>query len=232
MGKSGGIHRSMRKILIIEDDSNLQEGLEFALKSEYEIEKTNFTKKGIQLIRKKTYDAVILDCNLPDGNGYDLCEQVRKFSEVPILMLTARDSEMDEVRALELGMNDFMSKPFSLSVLKARIKKMIKAPDEQNKVYSNGFMIDKNLCKVWKEEEEIPCSVIEYKLLLYLVEHKNKILSKQQILTQIWDSEEKYVDDNVVAVNIRRLREKIEEDSSQPIYIHNVYGMGYLWKEG
>ena len=109
---------------------------------------------------------------------------------------------------------------------------MIKKPCEQNRILSNGFIIDKNISKIWKGEEEISCSAIEYKLLLYLVENKNRILSKQQILAYVWDSQEKYVDENVVAVNIRRLREKIEEDTSKPVYIHNVYGMGYLWKEG
>lgn len=222
----------MKKLLIIEDDCNLQEGLQFAFKDEYEVNMTAYGKRGLEMIKEIRYDAVILDCNLPDGDGYDVCVKARIFSDVPILMLTARDSEMDEVRALEVGMNDFMSKPFSISVLKARVKKMIKKPCEQNRILSNGFIIDKNICKIWKGEEEISCSAIEYKLLLYLVENKNRILSKQQILAYVWDSQEKYVDENVVAVNIRRLREKIEEDTSKPVYIHNVYGMGYLWKEG
>lgn len=221
----------MKRLLIVEDDCNLEEGLQFAFKNEYDTRVTAYGKKALSMLKEKSFDAVILDCNLPDGDGYDICEKIRNFSDVPILMLTARDSEMDEVRALEVGMNDFMSKPFSIAVLKARVKKMIKPISEQNRMASREILIDKNLCKVWKAGQEIACSTIEYKLLLYLIENKNRILSKQQILQHVWDSQENYVDDNVVAVNIRRLREKIEVDTSNPVYIHNVYGMGYIWKE-
>lgn len=221
----------MKKILIIEDDINLQEGLEIALRTEYFITRTSTVKRGLECIKSEVFDGIILDCNLPDGSGFELCKEVRKFSDIPILMLTARNAEMDEVKALEMGMDDYMSKPFSLSVLKARLKKIIKKSEETVRIMSNGFVIDKNACKVWKNEIEIVCSAIEYKLILYLVENKNKVLSKEQILYYIWDNNGKFVDGNVVSVNICRLREKIEENPSQPIFIHTIYGMGYMWKE-
>lgn len=221
----------MKKLLIIEDDIILQEGLEFALKSEYIVTATDLARKGLEYIKDGSYDAVVLDCNLPDGNGFVLCEKVRQFTNVPILMLTARDSEMDEVKALEIGVDDYMSKPFSLSVLKARLRKVMRNPEETTRLMSNGFVIDKNVCKIWKKEKEIACTAIEFRLILYLIENKNKVISKEQILHYIWDREGKFVDDNVVSVNIRRLRAKLEENPSEPKYIHTVYGMGYMWKE-
>lgn len=221
----------MKKLLIIEDDIILQEGLEFALKSEYTVTTTDFVTKGLEFIKNCEYDVVILDCNLPDGNGFDLCEKVRTFTNVPILMLTARDSEMDEVKALEIGVDDYMSKPFSLSVLKVRLKKIMKSSEETTRLTSNRFVIDKNVCKIWKKEREISCSAIEFRLILYLIENKNKVISKEQILRYIWDQEGKFVDDNVVSVNIRRLRAKLEENPSEPRYIQTIYGMGYIWKE-
>jgi DNA-binding response OmpR family regulator len=229
--KIGVLRNKMKKLLIIEDDIVLQEGLEFALKSEYSVKTTDLARKGIEYIKECEYDVVILDCNLPDGNGYDICETVRQFTSVPILMLTARDSEMDEVKALEIGVDDYMSKPFSLSVLKARLRKVMKNPEEITRIISSGFVIDKNMCKIWKKEKEITCTSIEFRLILYLIENKNIVISKEQILHYIWDQEGKFVDDNVVSVNIRRLRAKIEENPSEPKYIQTVYGMGYIWKE-
>lgn len=130
-----------------------------------------------------------------------------------ILMLTARDTEMDEVKALELGMDDFMSKPFSLAVLKARIKKLIGKREPQMKLVSSGIEVDKRTCKVLKNGVSIECSKIEYQILVYLMENSGMVLSKEQILAYVWDSKGQFVDENILFVNIRRLRTKIEEDS-------------------
>lgn len=224
--------RNMSKILIIEDDEDLKEGLEFSLEMEgYDIQSVSTKKEAIHDIKRNHYDLLLLDCNLPDGSGFDLCAEIKKYKEIPIFMLTARNTEMDEVKALELGMADFMSKPFSLAVLKVRIRKILQNSVTSSKIVTGGIMIDKDACKVYRNEEEISLSKIEYQLLLYLAENKNQVLSKEQILGHVWDQQGKYVDENTLSVNIRRLRAKIENDIKRPERIRTVHGIGYVWKE-
>ena len=164
----------MKTILIIEDDIDLREGISFSLQSEgYQILTAEKLEDGWKSILKENPDLILLDCNLPDGTGFDLCIRVKEHMQVPILMLTARDTEMDEVKALELGMDDFMSKPFSLAVLKARIKKLLLKEEKNVRLSSNGVTIDKNSCKVFRNDQEIVCSKIEYQMLVYFVENKN-----------------------------------------------------------
>lgn len=221
-----------KKILIIEDDRDLREGLHFSFESDgYMVFDAKTKKQGLTEIKKGIYDLVLLDCNLPDGLGFDLCRQVREYSDIPIFMLTARDTEIDEIKALTLGVNDYLRKPFSLGVLKARIKRILAEKREPKRLVSGNIAIDKNLCKVTINQEEILLSKLEYRLLLYLVENKNHVLSKEQILNHIWDREGKYVDDNTVSVNISRLRTKIEKDASNPKFIKTIHGIGYIWKE-
>lgn len=221
-----------QKILIIEDDMDLREGLSFSFSGDgYEVTETETQKDGLREIAKGCYDLVLLDCNLPDGTGFELCKEVRSYSSIPIIMLTARDTELDEIKALELGVNDYMSKPFSLAVLKARMKRILQAKAEPAKIAAGSLSIDRSTCKVYKRGEEIQLSKLEYRLLLYLIENKNHILSKEQILEKIWDSNGKYVDSNTVSVNISRLRTKIEDDASNPVWIKTVHGIGYIWKE-
>lgn len=220
------------KLLIIEDDTDLREGLSFSFSGDgYEITEVGSKRDGLREIEKGLYDIVLLDCNLPDGTGFELCKEVRRYSNVPIIMLTARDTELDEIKALELGVNDYLSKPFSLGVLKARMKRILQEKVETAKMVTGSLSIDQSSCKVWKRGEEIPLSKLEYRLLLYLIENKNHILSKDQILEKIWDSNGKYVDNNTLSVNISRLRTKIEDDASNPVYIKTVHGIGYIWKE-
>ncbi|WP_138372492.1 MULTISPECIES: response regulator transcription factor [Oscillospiraceae] len=220
------------KLLIIEDDTDLREGLSFSFSGDgYDITEVGSKREGLREIEKGLYDIVLLDCNLPDGTGFELCKEVRSYSNVPIIMLTARDTELDEIQALELGVNDYLSKPFSLGVLKARMKRILQEKVETAKIVTGSLSVDQSSCKVWKRGEEIPLSKLEYRLLLYLIENKNHILSKDQILEKIWDSNGKYVDNNTLSVNISRLRTKIEDDASNPVHIKTVHGIGYIWKE-
>lgn len=145
-------------------------------------------------------------------------------------MLTARDSELDEVKALELGVSDYMSKPFSVAVLKARVKKMLKAP-EYAILESGSIRMNLSACKVEQDRKEIALSAIEFKLLTYFLRNKGLVLSKEQILEQIWEKDGQFVDDNIVSVNITRLRKKIETDPKHPQRLKTVHGMGYIWKE-
>ena len=197
----------------------------------YDVTETGTKKDGLQEIANGGYDIVFLDCNLPDGTGFELCKEVRSYSNIPIIMLTARDTEMDEIKALELGVNDYLSKPFSLGVLKARMKRILQEKSESTKIVTGSLSIDRSTCKVYKRGSEISLSKLEYRLLVYLIENKNHILSKEQILEKIWDSDGKYVDNNTVSVNISRLRTKIEDDVSKPKWIQTVHGIGYIWKE-
>lgn len=220
------------KLLIIEDDTDLREGLSFSFSGDgYDITEVGSKREGLREIEKGLYDIILLDCNLPDGTGFELCKEVRSYSNIPIIMLTARDTELDEIKALELGVNDYLSKPFSLGVLKARMKRILQEKVETAKIVTGSLSVDQSSCKVWKRGEEIPLSKLEYRLLLYLIENKNHILSKDQILEKIWDSNGKYVDNNTLSVNISRLRTKIEDDASNPVHIKTVHGIGYIWKE-
>lgn len=219
----------MKKILIVEDDTDLQDGLSFSLLQEnYETAAASTLKQAWELL-DTGIDLILLDCNLPDGSGFDFCTKVKKNYSIPILMLTARDTEMDEVKALELGMDDFMSKPFSLAVLKARIKKLVTDESASLQLVSGGIMVDKNTCKVYKNGMELACSKIEYQLLVFFMENAKIVLSHEQILEHVWDSRGRYVDENAVPVNIKRLRARIEDDPKNPQYIKTVYGIGYVW---
>ena len=223
----------MRKILIIEDDEDLREGLAFSLQMDgYEIRCAGTKREGLERIRGESFDLVLLDCNLPDGSGFDLCTQIGAGETIPVFMLTARNTEMDEVKALELGVADFMSKPFSLAVLKARIRKILNSSAPDMRLVSGGITVDRDGCRVYRKDEEVMLSRVEYQLLLYLMENRNRVLSKDQILEHVWDSQGKFVDENTLSVNIRRLRAKIEEDPGHPARIRTVHGIGYVWKEG
>lgn len=221
------------RILIIEDDNDLREGLSFSLEMEgYDVESAQSKQEGGLLFRQGGWQLVLLDCNLPDGNGFDFLQEMRAFSDVPIFMLTARNTEIDEVKALELGVADFMSKPFSLAVLKARIRKILAQAKDDEYLVSGGITIHKTMCAVMKSDVPVSLSKVEYQLLLYLVENREHVLTKEQILSHVWDTHGKYVDENTLSVTIRRLRAKIEENAAQPKRIRTVHGIGYVWKEG
>ena len=223
----------MSRILIIEDDGDLREGLIFSLEMEgYETAGCGTKREGMELLKRQAWDLLLLDCNLPDGSGFNICVEMKRTKDTPILMLTARDSEMDEVKALELGVADYMSKPFSLAVLKARIRKILQGRRQENRLVSGGIMLDKDRCRVYKGGEEVPCSKVEYQLLAYLLENRGCVLAKEQILAHVWDSQGKFVDENTLSVNIRRLRGKIEDDPANPRRIRTFHGIGYIWKKG
>ncbi len=221
----------MEKILIVEDDRNLMEGLCYSFKEDgYEVRQAFSKSEAEEEFYKNHVDLVLLDCNLPDGTGFEFCRKVRGSSDVPVLMLTARETEMDEVKAFNLGVDDYMRKPFSLAVLKARIQNLLRRKDATEFIKAGSILIDKKNSRILRDGKEIKMTAMEYRLLRYLVENKGQILSKEQILSYIWDREGIYPDDNIVSVNIRRLRMKIENDPADAKYIQTVYGMGYIWR--
>lgn len=223
----------MEQILIVEDDTDLREGLSFALEREgYRITCVGTKYEGLLQGKKQKWDLVILDCNLPDGSGFDFLEELHRFCETPVLMLTARNTEMDEIKALELGVADYMSKPFSLAVLKARIRHIFQASAPSTTLSCAGLIIDRNTCSVCRDGEVLALSRVEYQLLCYLIENRNQVLTKEQILAHVWDTRGKFVDENTLSVTVRRLRAKVEHDPKHPKLIRTVHGIGYIWKEG
>lgn len=223
---------NLKNILIVEDDKGLREGVALALRREG----FHFTLcESIAQARKEIFgqtdfDLVLLDLNLPDGSGYDLLKEVKSKSDEPVIILTANDLEMDEVRGLELGAEDYIVKPFSLMVLRARIDKVLKNAERGRKeIYSFGtftFCFEDMVVK--RNGEEIPLSKTELKLLQVLVENKNRILSREVLIDRIWTDGGEYVDENALSVTVGRLRSRLGEEGAA--YLQTVYGKGYVWK--
>lgn len=222
------------KILIVEDEAGLNRGISFALSQEgYEIATAENRESGWEVFQKEHPDAVLLDLNLPDGDGIELCRRIRRESEIPVLMLTARDLEVDEIMGLESGADDYITKPFSIAVLKIRLEKALKKHEkksagktQQKELRSGHVCLDPNKARAWLDGKELELSLTEFRLLQYFLENKNQVLLKEQILQRIWDKDQNFVEENTLTVNVSRLRRKIGGS-----VIKTVYGMGYLWEE-
>lgn len=220
------------RLLIIEDDLDLNEGLTFAFSVEgYSVISSRGYVEGLKIFNNEKIDLIILDCNLPDGNGFEFCKMIRKESKTPIIMLTARDTEIDELKGLEIGADDYITKPFSIAILRLRVKNALKKNASPKVIISKGIKIDIQNRKVYKGNVAIDLTPIEWQLLYYLVENSGRILLKQDILNFIWDNNGNFVDENALSVNIRRLRLKIEDEPSRPKLIKAVRGVGYRWCE-
>ena len=229
--------KAAMKILIIEDDEGLNRGLSFALSQEgYEVAAAASAGDGLGLFERENPDGVILDLNLPDGDGIDVCRKIREISEAPVLMLTARDMEVDEIMGLKSGADDYMTKPFSVAVLKARLENLlqrkgsrkVKSDREvgEDVLISGSIRLYPGGLKVYREDEVFDLSLTEFRLLQYFMENKNRVLLKEQILERIWDDGGNFVEENTLPVNISRLRKKIKEN-----HIRTIHGMGYLWED-
>lgn len=224
------------KILIIEDDAGLNRGISFALKQEgYETVSAGTLQEGIRLFEQERPAAVILDLNLPDGDGVEFCRKVRELpgaeAGTVILMLTARDLETDEIMGLVSGADDYITKPFSVSVLKLRLRNILNRKAGgweagEQRVCSGDVALDLRTFRASAGGKELELSRTEFRLLKYLMEHKNQVLLKEQILQRIWDADGNYVEENTLSVNISRLRKKLGRD-----HIRTVPGIGYLWEE-
>ena len=223
-------------IFLIEDDEALAEGISFMLVKEgYETERFSACSDSRRALEQTQPDLILLDWNLPDGDGLMLCREISEKWKIPILMITARDMEIDQVMCLESGADDYIAKPFSLAVLMARIVALLRRQGGQSEkagqLISGQIRVDNKEMRAWKEDEELDLSLTEYRILKYFLENKNQVLLKEQILSHVWDNGGKFVEENTLMVNIRRLRTKVEKDASHPEYIKTVHGMGYLWEE-
>ena len=227
----------MNKILMVEDDQSLINGLSFAIeKAGYEIEIARTSAEMHKLWSNENYDLVILDVTLPDGLGFDLCKDIRQTSKVPIIFLTAADEEADIVMGLDIGGDDYITKPFKLAVLMSRINALLRRSQDYREIggelISNGISVDRIKGEVRKNGEKLDLTASEYKLLVYLMENAGITLSSEQILGHLWDYDERYVDTKTLTVYIRRLRSKIEDDPGNPAHILTVRGRGYKWSKG
>lgn len=223
------------KVLIIEDDRGLNRGISFALEQEgYEVRSAFDLRSGEVLYKQEGPDVLLLDLNLPDGDGIDFCKKVRQESDIPVLMLTARDMEVDEIMGLSSGADDYITKPFSVSVLKLRLEKALKRSGSgKGELQESGIEICSGMVRLntkslraYCEGQELELSMTEFRLLQYFLENKNQVLLKEQILQYVWDQDGNFVEENTLPVNISRLRKKIGNDS-----IKTIHGMGYLWEE-
>jgi len=222
------------KILLVEDDRTIALGLEYSLEQEgYETLVSYDYKSAREHIEKQSEDfsLYLFDLSLPDGSGYDLCKLVKEKTEAPVIFLTAVDDEVNVVMGLELGADDYITKPFRIRELLARIKSVMRRYDISSKQQSiitvGDLRVHTSKGKVYKAGEEIFLTALEYQLLLTLANHQGQVLSREQLLDHIWDMAGDFVSDNTLTVYIKRLREKLEDKPKQPKVIHTVRGLGY-----
>ena len=227
----------MKNVLLVEDDMALSIGIEYTLKQEnFNVIKVRNLKDAREKFNSEV-ELILLDVMLPDGTGYDFCSEVRKKSNVPIIFITAYDEEANIVLGLEIGGDDYITKPIRIKEMIARINAVLRRKttikkDLQSKVIISGdIVVDILKIKVFKNSKEIILTPVEYKLLMLLIKSKNNVVTREVILEKIWDVDGEFVDSNTVNVYIKRLREKIEEDSKNSVYIETVRGMGYRWRE-
>lgn len=222
----------MKKVIIAEDDKALSSGICIALKSEgVSFLPCGTLKEARLLFIQDTYDLMILDINLPDGNGIDLLKEIRRSSSMPVILLTANDMETDIVAGLESGADDYVTKPFSLAVLRARVRAQLRRQEAKTDktIRLDAFTFDFANLKFYKGETELTLSKTEQKLLKILAQNPGVTLTRGMLVDKIWTDGADYVDENALSVTVRRLRGKLEDNPSKPRYIKTVYGIGYVW---
>ena len=222
----------MQKILLIEDDITLGNGIRLALQNTFlQIILCHTLTEGRNVLDRESFDLLILDINLPDGSGLDLLNEVRKISTVPIILLTANDMEMDIVTGLESGADDYITKPFSLAVLRARVNAQLRRSISAKSTCTeiDGFQFDFDRMEFRKDGQLVELSKTEQKLLRILVENRGQTLTRAVLVDRIWTDGADYVDENALSVTVKRLRDKLEDSPSCPKYLKTVYGIGYTW---
>lgn len=227
----------LMRILIVEDDKTIAAGLEYSLNQENYSTVLCYDARSAQNILSSDvsqFDLCLLDLSLPDGNGYDLCRLIKKKGDIPVIFLTAVDDEVNVVMGLDMGADDYITKPFRIRELISRIKTVLRrygrmTENRNTKTIINMKNIKINTLegKVYKNGKEIALTALEYRLLLILANHMGQVLSRNQLLEQIWDVAGDFVNDNTLTVYIKRLREKLGDDPQNPVLIKTVRGLGY-----
>lgn len=221
-------------IFVLEDDVAIGMGLTYSLENEgYSVTLAKSIKEAKEIVMKNKYSLYLLDLTLPDGSGYEICKTVKAQDDLPVIFLTAFDDEINVVTGFELGADDYISKPFRVRELLARIKSVLRRYTNENadgKIVIDDMVVNTNEAKVTVKDEEIILTAMEYRLLLTFLNNRGKVLTRQKLLEEIWDVDGDFVNDNTLTVYIKRLRDKVEEDPNEPNLIQTVRGMGYILK--
>lgn len=219
-------------IFLLEDDDAIALGLCYSLQNEgYNVTLAKSVSEATDIVEKSDFALYILDLTLPDGSGYDVCKKIKSIGDRPVIFLTAYDDEVNVVMGFDLGADDYITKPFRLKELLVRIKSVLRRYNKAGgdaTVKIKNITINTNEAKVYKNGEEIVLTAMEYRLLLILLNNRGKVLSRSQLLENIWDVEGDFVEDNTLTVYIKRLRDKIEEDAASSQIIKTVRGLGYM----
>ena len=222
----------MQNILLLEDDAALGRGIQLALQSDtVHVNLFRTLADGQTAAANGTYDMMILDINLPDGSGLELLHQIRRSGKVPVILLTANDMETDIVTGLESGADDYITKPFSLAILRARVNAQLRrgVSNRATALEMDGFRFDFEHMEFYKSGHPVELSKTEQRLLRALVENRGQILTRSVLIDRIWTDGSEYVDENALSVTVKRLRDKLEDIPSKPQYLKTVYGLGYTW---
>lgn len=225
----------MQKILLLEDDISLSDGLTFALEKQgYAVDGQRTIAGARAAWNRGAYDLLILDVSLPDGSGFDFCRSVRQSSGVPILFLTASDEETSVIMGLDIGGDDYVTKPFRLGILLSRVGALLRRtrtePSDNTVLESNGIRVELLRGQVFCRGDLIDLTGVELKLLCCFMQNPNIVLTKEQLYERLWDCDGCFVDDNTLSVYVRRLRMKIEDKPERPEKLVTVRGMGYKWE--
>lgn len=223
-------------LFLLEDDYAIATGLCYSLENEgYSVTHASGVKQAIDIISKEKFSLYILDLTLPDGSGYDVCKEIKKQGDLPVIFLTAYDDEVNVVMGFEFGADDYISKPFRLKELLVRIKSVLRRYNNETAdgvIKFKDLTVNTNEAKVYKDGNEIILTAMEYRLLLILLNNRGKVLSRTQLLENIWDVDGDFVEDNTLTIYIKRLRDKIEEEPNRPLIIKTVRGLGYMIDNG
>ena len=220
------------KILVVEDDHTIALGLEYSLKQEgYAVTIAHTVQETMEYLKTEQYDLYLLDLGLPDGSGYEICKKIKAQGEIPVIFLTACDDEVNVVMGLDMGADDYITKPFRIRELLSRIRSVLRryhlSGQNPNLIDLGELQINTMMAKVIKNGQDIPLTAMEYKLLLTLINAQGRVLTRNQLLEGIWDIAGDFVNDNTLTVYIKRLREKLEDDPQNPKIILTVRGFGY-----
>ncbi len=220
------------KLFLLEDDSAISMGISYSLTNEgYCVTTASSVKQGLEIIKNDSFSLYILDLNLPDGSGYEVCKEIKKQGDLPVIFLTAYDDEINVVTGFELGADDYITKPFRLKELSVRIKSVLRrySKDTTDEIINvKNIKINIKEAKVYKDNNEVVLTAMEYKLLLSLIKNRGKVISRTALLENLWDIDGDFIEDNTITVYIKRLRDKIEEEPNKPAVIKTVRGLGYI----
>lgn len=223
----------MTKILLVEDDGQIASYLVELLRAEgFDTQIAGSKKEASECLLIQAFDLVLLDVSLPDGNGFSICAEIKKEYEIPVIFLTASGDEYSVVAGLDMGADDYIAKPFRPRELISRIRSVLRRCKKEQRILSCGDLrVNVSSATVTKGEKELFLSALEYRLLLLLLQNKGQILTRNQLLEEIWDASGEYVNDNTLSVYMKRLREKIEENPQSPRLLHTIRGIGYRMED-